>query len=403
MIIKNFAESGISREKKLARELQAAKRDDKEGTKFYDNFRRGLEEGHITGKDFSIRRLYEEVVDDGAAIINRYMNPNTVEGESVNLTKLLQENVTTGDFTNISGQIIYNEILEKWNRIEDITNQLCRTVPTQFSGEKIAGITNIGQSGLASPVAEAAAYPTAGPAEEYIETPATDKRGFIVPVTKEAIFFDRTGVLLDRCSDVGAELALNKLKRVMDVVVGTTNNYKYGGTDLNTYYATTAGANDWINELAANPLQDETSIDAARVLLNQIPDPNGEISPQNANTLLVPDGLWLTARNIVDPTGLMTLTQSDALRTMSGGQFARQYGLLSSPQVAVATTNQTTWFMGDFTAAFRYMENWPITVTNSMQDSEVAFTNDIVARYKCSERGVAIVFNPRRAVRNLAT
>ena len=34
--------------------------------------------------------------------------------------------------------------------------------------------------------------------EDYIETPSTTKRGFIVPVTKEAIFFDRTHLVLSR-------------------------------------------------------------------------------------------------------------------------------------------------------------------------------------------------------------
>ena len=39
-------------------------------------------------------------------------------------------------------------------------------------------------------------YPHLGFGEDYIETPSTTKRGFIVPVTKEAIFFDRTHLVL---------------------------------------------------------------------------------------------------------------------------------------------------------------------------------------------------------------
>ena len=34
-------------------------------------------------------------------------------------------------------------------------------------------------------------------------TPQTAKRGFIVPVTKEAIFFDRTNLVLQRAAEVG--------------------------------------------------------------------------------------------------------------------------------------------------------------------------------------------------------
>jgi hypothetical protein len=35
------------------------------------------------------------------------------------------------------------------------------------------------------------------------------------------------------------------------------------------------------------------------------------------------------------------------------------------------------------------MQNWPLTVTQSDENSEVGFTRDIVARFKASERGAA--------------
>ena len=56
------------------------------------------------------------------------------------------------------------------------------------------------------------------------------------------------------------------------------------------------------------------------------------------------------------------------------------------------------WLIGDFTKAFAYMENWPITVTQAPTNSEAEFNQDIVARFKASERGAAAVLNPRYAV-----
>ena len=58
------------------------------------------------------------------------------------------------------------------------------------------------------------------------------------------------------------------------------------------------------------------------------------------------------------------------------------------------------WVLGDFRRAFAYMENWPITVTQSPAGSEADFTSDIVARFKASERGAAAVLNPRYIVKN---
>ena len=58
------------------------------------------------------------------------------------------------------------------------------------------------------------------------------------------------------------------------------------------------------------------------------------------------------------------------------------------------------WFLGDFKKAFAYMENWPITVTQSADNSEADFNQDIVIRFKASERGAAAVLNPRYVVKN---
>jgi hypothetical protein len=58
------------------------------------------------------------------------------------------------------------------------------------------------------------------------------------------------------------------------------------------------------------------------------------------------------------------------------------------------------WFIGDFRKAFAYMENWPITVTQSPLNSEAEFNQDIVLRFKASERGAAAVINPRYVVKS---
>ena len=56
-----------------------------------------------------------------------------------------------------------------------------------------------------------------------------------------------------------------------------------------------------------------------------------------------------------------------------------------------AATAKKYWFVGDFRRAFAYMENWPITVTQAPVGSEAEFNNDIVLRFKASERGAAAV------------
>ena len=48
------------------------------------------------------------------------------------------------------------------------------------------------------------------------------------------------------------------------------------------------------------------------------------------------------------------------------------------------------------------MENWPITVVQAPINSEAEFTQDIVVRFKASERGTAAILEPRKFQRNRA-
>ena len=57
------------------------------------------------------------------------------------------------------------------------------------------------------------------------------------------------------------------------------------------------------------------------------------------------------------------------------------------------------WFMGDFRKALAYMENWPVTVVQAPNNSEAEFLQDIVLRFKASERGAAAVLQPRAVVK----
>ena len=142
-------------------------------------------------------------------------------------------------FSNITGQVIYSKILEAYTQEAFVVSKLVDTIPTRLDGEKIPGIGRI--SDEATEVHPGMPYPHVGFGEDYIETPSTTKRGFIVPVTKEAIFFDRTHLILSRAAEVGEVLGLNKEKRLIDLVIGATNNYKWKGTAYNTYYAAADG------------------------------------------------------------------------------------------------------------------------------------------------------------------
>jgi hypothetical protein len=271
-----------------------------------------------------------------------------------------------------------------------------------MDGEKIPGIGQIADR--IEEVAPGMPYPHLGFSEDYIETPSTTKRGFIVPVTKEAIFFDRTHLVLSRAAEVGEILGLNKEKRIADIVIGATNNYKWKGTTYNTYQASTP----WANSVSGNELVDWSNVDAAEQMFADILDPNtGEPVLVRGTTLLVMPAYRQAAHRIVNATQLTFTADGSPTATFAAnplGNFRVHDSRLVFRRIVatgVAASDAKKWFfVGDFRRAFAYMENWPITVTQAPLGSEADFNNDIVLRFKASERGAAAVINPRYVVKS---
>ena len=374
--------------------FEAAKRD---GTpnRFFEDFETALENKEIKPEDYSIRELFESFVEDGRELVDSW-NPRRGGG----ITLMESGNaIDTAAFSNITGQIVYSRVIQAFEDPSYIGDQLVETVQTQFNGEKIAGIGRLGDA--AQTVNEGGIYPTIGTSEEWIDTPATTKRGFIVPVTKEAIFFDRTGLILDRAREVGQFAALNKEKRILDTVLGITTSYRRNGAAaIATYQASTP----YINVKATNTLVDWTNIESAELLFDALTDPNtGEVINVVPDTLIVPTALKYTARRIVRATEVQYNkggynASSDVQRTVSANPL-QDYNILTSRLVKARTSSATTWFIGNPKKAFRYMQNWPITVIQAPNNSEAEFTQDIVARFKVSERGVPAVIEPRYMVK----
>ena len=357
-----------------------------------------LRQKHLRPEDFSLRDLAEALVTDGHEWV-RMLDPRSSAGVS-----LLEagDGVDVTAFLNITGQVIYSKIMEGYTQEAFVVSKLVDTIPTRLDGEKIPGIGKIGDK--AEEVAPGMPYPHVGFGEDYIETPSTPKRGLIVPVTKEAIFFDRTNLILSRAAEVGEVLGLNKEKRLLDLVIGATNNYKWQGTAYNTYQGTTP----WVNVKTGNTLADWTNVDAAEQLFADILDPNtGEPVLINATTVLVTPAYRHAAYRVFFAPEVRSETGSGATTTIASNPLGNYrvedsrlvYRRIVASGVAEADAKKW-WFIGDFRKAFAYMENWPITVTQSPLGSEADFNNDILVRFKASERGAAAVINPRYVVKN---
>lgn len=365
-----------------------------------------LKSKQLSPSDFSIRELAEELI--GHEFV-RSCSPRK-GGEFLSMTEAADA-VSASHFANISGQLVFNAILDASVADDYVFSSLVPTIPTMFDGEKIPGISGLGDAALV--VRENEQFPRAGVNETWIETPQTTKRGTIVPITKEAIFFDRTGLLLSRCAQVGEALGLNKEKRAIDCVIdetSTDHRWKYRGTSIATY-GDNSGTHDWDNLAASNTLLDWQSIAAMETLMAAVLDPEtGEpmntyadtliVTPQNAphayrilnamHTEMAVPGYAVSA----NPT--VTRSPSPLGKTPYSGNYQIVSSRLLAVRMALGTAEPlTSYYLGAPKKAFAYMQNWPITVVQAPANSSDEFNRDIVAQYKASERGAYTTLNPR--------
>ena len=357
-----------------------------------------LQNKEIRGEDFSIRELAEALIPGGHHWI-RELDPRSGSG-----TVLLEgEGIDHTAFLGVTSQIIFNKIQESYNLEAFALSKMVETIPTRFDGEKIPGTTGIADFGRE--ISAGMPYPNVGFSEDYVETPATSKRGLIVPVTKEAIFFDRTHLILSRAAEVGEVLALNKEKRILDAVLGVTNTFKWKGKGYNTYCS--VASDPYINAMASNPLVDWENLENAENLFANMVDPNTkEAILVEPDAVLVMPQKRSVAHRLFNASEVSYIGSDTTTMSAIPNPYNR-YKIVSSRLAykrlldsgVTAANAAGYWYVGNFRKAFAYMENWPITVTQSPIGSEADFTQDIVVRFKASERGTPAVINPRYVVK----
>ena len=292
--------------------------------------------------------------------------------------------------------------MEAYRQEAFVVSKLVDTIPTRLDGEKIPGVGRISDTIDRSRPGHAVSAPGL---RRGLHRNALDHQARVHRAGDQGGDFLRSHAPgAARAAEVGEVLGLNKEKRLIDLVIGVTNNFKWKGTSYNTYQAATP----WINTLASNELVDWTNVDKAEQLFADILDPNtGEPVLVHGTTVLVTPAYRFAAHRVFNATELTFTAAGSATATVAANPLSGYrvhdsrlaYRRIVASGVAAADAKKW-WFFGDFRRAFAYMENWPITVTQAPTGSEAEFNNDIVLRFKASERGAAAVLNPRFVVKN---
>lgn len=362
--------------------------------------------------DFQIGRLFEQCFGWHALRTAR-------ESPDVSIRRLMEAAGATSvnNFTNITGQVIFSAILPKYEAEEFVFTKLIPVVNTALSGEKIPGVTRIGDA--AQVVEENGEFPLVGVSETYIHTPPTKKRGYRTAVTKEAIFFDRTGDLLDRFGLAAYDYGLNKEKRAIDCAIdenagavsAMSGGHRYHWRDASiATYGDNTGTHTFDNLQASNALVDWSNVQSAWLLLKAMKDPdiNEPMNFQPRHLVCTPQ-LLPTAFRVKRAMETRTHVGGYAA-TGNLGEFTApnpvpnffDFDPVSSQLLADRLGTDTSWFLGDLARLARYMQNWPLQVVQAPSLSEDEFKRDIVTQYRVSERGAFATWEPRAVVKSTA-
>lgn len=370
---------------------------------FLADMSNAIETGELSfdDRDVSIRNLYMAF---GGPYELEALNPHSKGGY-----KPAQEAgipVFSSDFANTIGQLMYSKIMEGYSNPALFLSSLIPTVPTSFlDGEKIPGMRSLSDKSLEVP--EGGEFPTAAFQDDYIQTPATKKRGLKVELTKEAIWADRTGLAVRRAYDVGEQLAFNKEDRLWDMVLGYTNSYNWRGTAYNTYQTATP----WINDTTSVPLSTYASLDSLEQLWLNMTDPESgqpiQLNPAKTYLLTTP-AMRNTARFILNGTelnrGVITstadvVTDRVTMQTPFWNSYIHHADIRMARQLAARSINTSTYILGDISKAFAYAQAWGLQVLRAPNLAPAEFDRDIALQLRADERGIAYVENPRYVIR----
>lgn len=394
----------MTREKKMRRDFELRTLDG-EAELFLEEIGEMIRTDKYVRRRISHKRLLEEFVPGGREIVNSW-DPEYSGGALSLPMDFLEDGtaVVSAAFSNISGQIVYAEVMDAFDDETFVFSDIVRNVPTKFQGERIAGMGRMGD--VSDVIPEGKGPPRAGLSEDYRDTPMTEERGLMIDLTRRAIFFDRTGLIIERAEELGRWLGYNKELRLINAFIdenSTKHRYNWKGTS----YASYQTSSPWDNVTASNALVDWTDIDNAEQTLAAVLDPNTGTPILNVpKDIVVTRQNLYTARRIVNATEITVVTPGYATSANPTESRARNpvanYRIVSSQLLAAQLATDTDWFLGDIERMIEYRENFPLQVEQAPVIAGDAWERGIAMSWKATEMGAAVVREPRLTTKSTA-
>ena len=326
--------------------------------------------------------------------------------------------ISINSFSGFTSGLIERKILDAFQNPVFIADQLMPAEAMKASGQKFIQSSPLGdraaRRNAGEPHARANTY------GRFVRLPDSWENALAIDITAEAIFYSLDNSLMQVAASVGQELAYRKEIECLETMLKTSSTFKWNDTAYNTYGNITINVGGYNNNNSSNALLDWTSIQNDVISFSRFTDPDtGKRLLIQPDTLLVPPALLETAKLILGSTGGQRRTGDGTQSTSTTLQvseteyfpYAGSFKIVSSPlveQVLVDTGTAANnaaaskyWFLIDTKHAFKFIQNMPLTVTQSTGSYE-QLDKKVAISYFASYRGAPACVSPFHTFRNYA-
>jgi hypothetical protein len=363
----------------------------------------------IAKEDISLREMAQSLIGDNWETHLRNVAQGGA-GEPMAFRESVDA-VDSSGFHAITGQLLVDEIKDKYKLATFVTDQMFRTIKVtngNLGTHVVPYLTDV----IDDPdiVSQGQKYTETQFQGQYITLAAPQKFGRICSVTFEAIYSDLTKQILDSAGSVGKRVGLWVEKKRLRVALGLDNNHVWNGTSYNTYQTSTP----WINSKTDFSLTDWTSVQTLELMFSKMLDPvlNEPIDIDGVQVLTVP-ALKYTYKRILNATEVRhgQTDEATGIQSVSGNPLDGGYSLMTSKHLRrqALTYGSSTWdtepkadslsLFGDFKKAFYWREVFPLQTVQAPPMNPAEFEQDIVLRVKANVFGVAGTWDPRYVIR----
>lgn len=377
-----------------------------------DHLKEALEQKHLKPEDIDFAELAESLF---GREFTRMCDPAIESDGGVTRFFRMKEAEDGVDYTafgTITQRVISAKVVEEFDlESSQAAGMVDLETNVRLRHERRPGITAPDNQGEI--VHPGMPYPRQGLSEKYQDFSDNNKRGTIIPITKEALFFvGQSGEILRQAGRVGEMLGINKDRRIWEVILGINNNFRFGmrGNAVaayNTYNAAAiAVGNDTIvpQNIHGWQFNDWNDIDRANRLFDRMVDPDtGEPIEIRQFTLIVMPAREFRARRILtasevrETVGATQTLSANPVSAYKLGPVSRRARSILAASNAFGDPD-AVWLLGDPKKAFVYRENWPLGVLQAPLNAQAEFEQDIVFQVKASERGGCWVKRPHYMV-----